>query len=62
MDEKKNLTPNAIEDDKLDEVAGGGFGVPSRKVDAETLQQMLNGANKYHKKFTGNPIDSKDGN
>lgn len=23
MDEKKNLTPNAIEDDKLDEVAGG---------------------------------------
>lgn len=62
MDEKKNLTPNAIEDDKLDEVAGGGFGVPTRKADPETLQQMLNSANNSFKKITGNPIGSKDGN
>lgn len=33
MDEKKNLTPNAIEDDKLDEVAGGaGLGDYFKKV------------------------------
>lgn len=57
MDEKKNLTPNAIEDDKLDDVAGGGFGVPSRKMDQETLQQLINGANKHHKKIIGNPIN-----
>lgn len=25
MDEKKNFTPNAIEDDELNDVAGGGF-------------------------------------
>lgn len=58
MDEKKNLTPNAIEDDKLDDVAGGGFGVPTRKMDPETLQQLLSGANKSHKKITGNTIGS----
>lgn len=56
MDEKKNLTPNAIEDDKLDDVAGGAWGGLSQNP--ELLQQLLSGANKSHKKITGNTIGS----
>ncbi len=41
MDEKKNLTPNAIEDDKLDEVAGGraiNFGKMAKRFN-EVMKQ-----------------------
>lgn len=58
MDEKKNFTPNAIEDDNLEDVAGGGFGLPNRKMDPETLQQMLNSANNSFNNVVKNPISS----